>query len=161
MVGVVPWHWGTTTEYGQDWLREFPARSAAVSTAESVPAAAVETSLLMVTDGGPESESVTTALTVAIDWPSSKVGAAPQVMVGGVASRLTVTDPDPWPPAEVAVQAYAVPAESTERVDGSQPVRAVIGDSLSVTAQLTETFERYQPLLPSVPFTVGVTTGAV
>ena len=75
----------------------FPARSAAVSTAECVPTAVVETSLLIVADGGPESESVTTALTVAIDWPSSNVGAVPQVMVGGVASRFTVTDPDPWP----------------------------------------------------------------
>ena len=82
----------------------FPARSAAVSTAECAPATAVETSLLIEADGGPESESVTAALTVAIDWPSSKVGAAPHEMVGGVASRFTVTDPDPGPPAEVAVQ---------------------------------------------------------
>ena len=59
------------------------------------------------------------------------------------------------------MQVYAVPAESTDSVDGSQPSRRVIGDSLSVTVQLTETSERYQPLLPSVPFTVGVTTGAV
>ncbi len=82
-------------------------------------------------------------------------------MVGGVASRFTVTDPDPWPPAEVAVQANAVPAESADSVDGSQPTREVIGDSVSVTVQLTETSERYQPLLPSVPVTVGATTGAV
>ncbi len=132
-----------------------------MSTVDCTPATDVGTNLLIEADGGPESESVTTALTVAIDWPSSKVGAVPHEMVGGVASRFTVTDPDPSPPAEVAVQTNAVPPESADRVDGSQPTREVIGDSVSVTVQLTETSERYQPLLPSVPVTVGATTGAV
>ena len=44
---------------------------------------------------------------------------------------------------------------------GSQPVVETIGDSGSVTVQESATSERYQPLLPSVPVTVGVTTGAV
>ena len=139
----------------------FPARSAAVTTAVCAPTLDVETNLLRDTEPGPESASSAVALTVAMDWPSSKVGGAPHVMVGGVASRFTVTDPAPVPPTEVAVQSYVVPALSADSVDGSQPSLEVIADSWSVRDQATETSERYQPLFPSVPVTVGVTTGAV
>ncbi len=65
------------------------------------------------------------------------------------------------PPADVAVQVYVVPLESVLSVVASQPVWLDTALSASVTVHVTPTFEVYQPLLPSVPVTVGAIAGGV
>ena len=82
------------------------------------------------------------------------------LMVGAVASRLMVTLAEAMPPAEVAEQVKVTPAVSEVTFWFPQPV-VVTADSASVTAQDTVTSDTYQPLLPSVPLTVGVTMGGV
>ena len=54
-----------------------------------------------------------------------------------------------------------VPAVSLVTLAASQPLLALMADSASTTLQVTETLLVYQPLLPSVPLTVGVITGGV
>ena len=83
------------------------------------------------------------------------------LIVGAVASRLMVTEAESVPPPLVAVQVSVVPGVSLETVVGSQPDEDVIGDSPSTTDHDTVTSLVYQPLLPSVPTTVGVMTGGV
>ena len=82
-------------------------------------------------------------------------------IVGLVASRLTVTDCEFVPPALVAEQAYVVPDESTDNVVVPHPVDEEIVDSASETDHDTVTLDVYQPLLPTVPDTFGVTRGGV
>jgi hypothetical protein len=65
------------------------------------------------------------------------------------------------PPPEVAVHVNVVPAVSEVTETASQPDVDVTADSGSVTLQLTATSETCQPLLPAVPDSVGVMTGAV
>ena len=83
------------------------------------------------------------------------------LMVGGVASRLTMTLFDVVPPADVAVHVNVVPAVSVETVLVPHPDEAEIAEFGSVTLQDTLTLDVYQPLLPDVPVTVGVMTGGV
>lgn len=86
---------------------------------------------------------------------------AAALIVGAVASRLMVTDCEFVPPALVALQMRVRPAVSELMVVDSHPVVEVIVDSGSDTVQLTVTSLTYQPLLPSVPLTLGVITGGV
>ena len=76
-------------------------------------------------------------------------------------SRLTTTVRVAVPPPEVALHVKLVPVVSETTLDGSQPAVEVTAHSGSVTDQLTPTSEPCQPLLPSVPDTVGVITGGV
>ena len=84
-----------------------------------------------------------------------------KVIVGGVASRLIVTDCELVPPALVAVQVKVVPAVSVLIVVELHPVLDVMLDSGSVTLQVTVTSLVYQPFVPKVPETLGVMTGGV
>ncbi len=59
------------------------------------------------------------------------------------------------------MHASVVAAVSAAMVCGSQPDFAVTADSASLTAQVTEVLETYQPFVPSVPATVGVIAGGV
>ncbi len=61
----------------------------------------------------------------------------------------------------VAEHVNVVPVVSESIVVVLHPVLDVIPDSGSLTLQLTVTSLVYQPLLPSVPFIVGVITGGV
>ena len=88
-------------------------------------------------------------------------GAAEPEMVGAVTSRLMVTDCVLVPPALVAEHVNVVPAVSIVTLLDPQPVLDVIVDSGSATVHETPTLLVYQPLLPSVPLTVGVMTGEV
>src|SRR5690349_16324693 len=58
---------------------------------------------------------------------------APNASEGAVASRLSVTVPEPVPPAEVAVQVNVTPAVSWVTAVASQPCLLVTGVSASVT----------------------------
>jgi hypothetical protein len=80
---------------------------------------------------------------------------------GAVASRLIVTETELVPPPLVAEHVKVVPAVSDVTVAGSHPVVLETVDSGSVTVHVTLTSLTYQPLLPSVPLTFGVITGAV
>src|ERR1041384_3404724 len=80
---------------------------------------------------------------------------------GASPSRLIVTACDAVPPALVAWQLNEVPFVSCVTVLVAQPDWAVIGDSGSLTCQLTVTLARYQPLSPSVPATENVMMGGV
>jgi hypothetical protein len=83
------------------------------------------------------------------------------MLIGAVASRLTVTDCELLPPALVAEQVKMAPAVSLVTELLPHPVCDVIVDWASVTVQLTDTLLVYQPFVPSVPLTVGVITGGV
>jgi hypothetical protein len=72
-----------------------------------------------------------------------------------------VTDLLSVPPALVAEHVSVVPAVSALIVVEPQPVVDEIADSLSSTVQETVTLLTYHPLLPRVPDTFGVITGAV
>jgi hypothetical protein len=72
-----------------------------------------------------------------------------------------VTDFESVPPLLVAVQVKVTPEVSVVTLLEPQPLWDVIADSLSVTVQLTDTSLVYQKLLPIVPLTFGVMTGAV
>jgi hypothetical protein len=61
----------------------------------------------------------------------------------------------------VAEQVSVCPAVSELIVVAPQPVEEAMSDSGSLTNQETPTLLRYQLLLPSVPVTVGVITGAL
>src|SRR4051794_17552996 len=97
-VGVSPWHVGTTTRYGQSAVARFPARSVAVTAELNVPAVLVSAGPAVDGTVGPEVASATVAGTETPNCVSSKVGAAPHRIVGGVASRMTVVDAVPVPP---------------------------------------------------------------
>ena len=86
---------------------------------------------------------------------------AAALMVGAVASRLMVTLWLAVPPVLVAAQVKVSPAVSALTVTGSQPLWLLMTDSASTTLQLRDTSLTYQPLLPSVPTTLGVMIGAV
>ena len=88
---------------------------------------------------------------------------APQVRLGGVASRLIITGTELVPPALVAVQVKVVPAVSAVTLWGRAGVYVVevMGDSSSVTVHVTSTSLVYHPLLPRVPVILGVITGGV
>src|SRR5437773_913706 len=81
-------------------------------------------------------------------------------MTGPVASRLTVTLLDDVPPALVAVQVIVV-VPSAAIVAVAQPLSDVIGEPVSVTAQVTTGDEVYQPFEPSVPVTLEAIVGGV
>ena len=59
------------------------------------------------------------------------------------------------------MQVNVIPVVSVETVLLPHPDDDEIADSGSVTLQETWTLDVYQPLLPSVPVTVGVMTGGV
>ena len=82
-------------------------------------------------------------------------------IVGGVASRLIVTDRVAVPPRLVAVQVNVTPDVSEVTLVVPQPVEELTADSASITDQLTPTLLVYQPPFPSVPVTVGVIVGGV
>jgi hypothetical protein len=71
------------------------------------------------------------------------------------------TDAVAVPPDDVASHVNVVPAVSVVTEEGSQPLVDDTGESGSWTSQLTDASDTYQPLLPSVPLTVGVITGGV
>ena len=83
------------------------------------------------------------------------------VAIGGVVSRLMVTDLVVVPPELLAVHWKVVPAVSLLTVTALQPAVEEIDDSGSVAVQLTLTLLVYQPFAPKVPVTTGVTTGGV
>src|SRR5581483_1088777 len=82
--------------------------------------------------------------------------------VGGVASRLIVTD---WVVERstpfVAAQVNVVPVVSAESVVEVQPFWVNSRDSGSLAAHDAFTSDVYQPLAPCCPVTVEVTTGGV
>src|SRR3954447_18278857 len=159
IVGVLPLHFGTTTRYGHVTDALLPARSYPVSVTDLSPAVAVSAAAPTVAAAGCDNASVTFALTAAPSSPSANVGRAmAHVTVGGTVSRLRVIDLLAVPPDDVAVHVSVWPFVSAMIVVGSQPSLESIGDSASVTLQLTDTSERYQPLL-AVPATFGLTTG--
>src|SRR6187549_3473179 len=83
-------------------------------------------------------------------WSSAAGEAASNVSVGGVASRLIVTDSLVVPPADVAVHVNVVPAVSAITALVEQPVRAA-GELLVVTVHVSCTSPVYQPALPCEP----------
>ena len=103
-------------------------------------------------------ETVTVAL---FQLSAFGAGVAFPLIVGAVASLFIVTDWELDPPALVAAHVSVVPAVSVLIVVGPQALEDVIEDCASVTVQLTLTSLVYHPLLPSVPTTFGVITGAV
>ena len=94
---------------------------------------------------------------------SARIDGSVNVSTGAVASRLTVTlngelaTLSPF----VAVQVNATPAVSAFTSWLSHPLLDKMPDSGSTVVQETVTSLVYQPLLPSVPVTCGVTTGGV
>ncbi len=76
-------------------------------------------------------------------------------------SRLMVTEAVLVPPALVEAQVIVMPDVSLVTFVGPQPCDEPMADSASVTFQVTDTFERNQPLAPEVPLTTGVMMGAV
>src|SRR5262249_22937768 len=81
---------------------------------------------------------------------------------GSVLSILIVTEPDPVNPALlIAVHVSVVPAVSVLSVVVEHPVEEAMLDSGSVMLHVTVTSLRYQLLLPKVPVSMGVITGAV
>jgi len=74
---------------------------------------------------------------------------------------MIVTDCVAMPPALVAEQVRRRPLVSVMTELGSQPVVAEIGDSGSLSDQLTRTSLLYQRLLTSEPAIDGVMTGGV
>src|SRR2546426_11661526 len=86
-------------------------------------------------------------------------GTGERANVGGGVSRSRVTVCGAIPPSLVALQVKLMPAVSVVSMLVAQPVE-LNGVSGALTVQLTVTLLWYQPLLPSVPVTVGVITGA-
>ena len=84
-----------------------------------------------------------------------------RMAVGGVASRLMVTEFELLPPALVALQVKVAPVVSVLTLAAPQPEVEVTLESGSVTIQPTLTFPTYQPSAPAVPVTLGVMTGGV
>ena len=84
------------------------------------------------------------------------------MIIGGVASRFTVTTVDAVPPSLVAVQVSVVPLVSVVIDVGSQPVVVIDeGDWASVTLHVTETSLVYQPLFSDLPSMCGAISGGV
>ena len=81
--------------------------------------------------------------------------------VGGVASRLIVTEFEVLPPALVALQVKVVPEVSALTLAAPHPDIDVTLESGSVTIHPTLTFPTYQPFAPRDPVTLGVMTGGV
>ena len=81
------------------------------------------------------------------------------MITGATVSRLTVVETVVVPPPEIAEHVNVVPAVSAVTVAGGQS--NVTAESGSETSHETETSERYQSWVPSVPFTTARTTGAV
>src|SRR5438067_608262 len=83
-------------------------------------------------------------------------------IVGRVRSIMIVTDPvfDRLTRL-VAEQVTAVPLVSAVSVTGSHPLVDATPDCESLTRHVTVTALTYQPLLPSVPLTIGVISGGV
>ena len=109
------------------------------------------------------SESERTVLDTPIVPPLGGVVTLP---VGGVASRLIVTDRELKFPAlskAEQVRIWPVVVVLVVMVDGSHPEVVAMPEPGSVGAgQVTETLLVYQPLFPSVPVTVGTPiTGGV
>jgi hypothetical protein len=88
-------------------------------------------------------------------------GVALPLIVGAVASLFIVTDSELVPPELVAEQVRVVPVVSALMIVVSHPLLELMGDSLSITLQLIVTSLTCHPLLPRVPLTLGVITGAV
>src|SRR4051794_16191211 len=80
---------------------------------------------------------------------------------GAPASRLMVTDWIVLPPALDAAHVLVMPAVSDVTATGAHSVDTETGPSGSVTVQLNMTSLVYQPSEPSVPDTVGMTSGGV
>src|SRR5205823_14830697 len=79
---------------------------------------------------------------------------------GGVASRFTVTEPEPVPTAVVAWQLRPVPAVSAVIGTVSQPELDLITDAVLIV-QPACTSPTYQPAWPSWPVSAAVTDGRV
>ena len=78
--------------------------------------------------------------------------------VGGLASRFTVTYWLVVPPADVAVHVNVAAAVSVDNIDSPHP-SVDTTDWLSATVKVTRTSDLYQPFVPTVPVTTGVTVG--
>ena|SRR5689334_16993070 len=136
-----------------------PALSVAVQAAVLLPTLPVLTAEQLA-DATPDIASLAFGVAVALPFNSTELGETLGVIAGAVASRMIVTSRLLIPPALVALQLMVWPGVSAEIVVGAQ-AGDVTADSASETVQLTVTSLVYQPLLPSVPVTLGVITGGV
>jgi hypothetical protein len=106
----------------------------------------------------PDIESIPVKVTVTEELfqpYASGSGERVPLTMGGVVSRLMVTLWVVVPPALVAEQVKVCPVVSVVTDAGPQPVWLVIGATASVTFQVTVTLPVCQPLVPSVPATLG------
>jgi hypothetical protein len=114
---------------------------------------------------GPLIESVPAVETVTSLMYQPWSPEVPEVMeraaVGGVVSRLMVTDWEMVPPALVAVQVKVAPPVSVLTLPAPHPEVDVTLESGSLTIQPIPTLLTYHPLAPRVPVTVGAITGGV
>ena len=116
-------------------------------------------------DAMPDSGSVADQLTATLlvyQPLSPKVPVIVGVITGAVWSILMVADAEFDNPAPfVAEHVRVVPSVFVMRLAAPHPVVDAIPDSGSTTDQETVTLLVYQPLVPSVPVTVGWMTGEV
>jgi hypothetical protein len=147
-----------TTVYGAVAVAVLPAASVAVQVADAAPRLAVATGAHDA-DATPDVASAGPGAAVAGRLNPTGFGVTEGASVGFVASRLTVTDCAVVPPALVALQVKVVPAVSVDTAAGAQPVVNEIVESESLIDHDTVTSLVYQPFVPSVPVTVGVTLG--
>ena len=112
-------------------------------------------------DARPEPASDAFGVAVAVPPSGTDAGVTTGASVGAVASRFTVTDWLVVPPPLVAEQVDVVPAVSATTVELVQPVLDDTVESASLTVHEIAMSPVYQPSLPNVPTTCGVTTGGV
>jgi hypothetical protein len=141
-------------------LAVLPARSVAVQVTERSPAAEVS-GVSQSDEARPDVASAAFAVAVITPPASTLDGEAVGASVGGVASRVIVTERVLLPPRLLAEHVKVTPLVSAVTEVALQPVLEVMSLSASVTVQLTPTSLVYHPLLPRVPVTFGVITGPV
>src|SRR5438046_5849278 len=142
--------------------RSSPATSGVPSPKSAAPAVGAP---MRANPAAPDIASATcTSIVTGTSFPfggHSCAGVGVQARIGGVASRLILTDFDVVPPLLVAVQVNVVPALSSVTCRVSQPVLASTPVCGSLTSQRTVTSLVYQPSRPGVPSTCDITTGGV
>src|SRR6187549_1674389 len=142
----------------------FPATSVTVTCAVtpapvSVIGSGFGVSLAATPDVASEASKATATGAMRQPLASAAGMASPNVRVGGVASRLMVTEREAVPPGEVAVQVSVVPTVSVV-IDVAPQPSLETSEAASSIVQVTCTSPRYQPALPAVPVTDAVITGA-
>jgi hypothetical protein len=143
----------------------FPALSVQVPDGEDCPAPSVFTTTGAAQVSRPERLSVPVNVIVTLPlfqlFPFGR-GSALATTAGGVLSILIVTEALRGRPAAfVAEHVRIVPDVSVVRLVDVHPVEDVIPDSGSVTLQLTDTSELFQPLRFGEGVIVGTITGGV